>query len=86
MIVEPDKVAICPDKVDLIEKNAHKIAENPSKLWKKFEHPCEYIFANSIPEPEWINCYKYEFSSPNPAFEKGLSACLKKTRTFNIYN
>ena len=51
-------------KVDLIEKNAHIIAENPSKLWKKFERPCEQISANNIPEPEWINYYKHEFSSP----------------------
>ena len=69
-------------KVDLIEKNAHKIAENPTKLWKKFKRPCEHISANNIPEPEWINYYKYEFSSPDPAleskFDKELSACLKK--------
>ena len=47
-------------KADLIEKNAHKIAENPSKLRKKFELPYEYICANNIPESEWINCYKHE--------------------------
>ena len=48
-------------KADLIEKNAHTIAKNPSKLWKKFEPPCEYICVNNIPEPEWINYYKHEF-------------------------
>ena len=59
-------------KVDLIEKNAHKIAENPSKLWKKFERPCKYISANNIPEPELINYYKHEFFSPDPALESKI--------------
>ena len=59
-------------KADLIEKNAHKIPENSLKLRKKFERPCEHICANIIPEPKWINRYKHEFSSPDPALNQNL--------------
>ena len=63
-------------KADIIQKNVYKIAENPSKLWKKFECPYEHICENNIPE------FEHEFSFPDPALKskikKELSACLKK--------
>jgi len=67
---------------DFIDKNPHKIAENPLKLLKKFERPWEQICALNVLEPEWINYYKYEYFSPDPAresnSEKKIIACLKK--------